>query len=116
MAEAGQTVVAFGTIAGPEASGRVAITSDDRGSITVRITDTWIAPGAPDVRVYLTPDPGGDVTVDGTIELGKVTALSGELVFGVPPDVDLADLHALVVYCSVYSVTFGVAPLERLAA
>jgi len=110
------TVVATGVIIGPEAKGTVTITSSDTSGITVHIEDAWIAPGAPDVRVYLSADRGGDVTTGASVELGIVTALTGHLVFAVAPAVGLSAMRSLVVYCKVYSVLFGVAPLEHVAA
>jgi hypothetical protein len=45
-------------------------------------------------------------------ELGKVTELTGELSYVVPAVLEPPDMRSLVVYCSVYSVIFGVAALE----
>ena len=85
---------------------------DGGGEPVVRLTKLWVAPGAPDVRVYLASDPEGDVKTGVLVELGKLTTLSGDFAFAIPPGTDLGDIRTLVVYCSVYSVTFGVAPLE----
>jgi len=109
-------VIATGVITGPEARGTVTIMRRREDGVTAYIADVWIAPGAPDVRIFLSTDPGGDVTGAAAVDLGKTTALSGDLEFVVPPRVDVAAMGSLVVHCKVYSVTFGVAPLEHRAA
>lgn len=111
-----ETVIATGVITGPEARGAVTIMSRHEDGVAAHIADVWIASGAPDVRIYLSPDRGGDVTAAATVELGKTSALSGDLEFAVPSAVDVASMGSLVVHCKVYSVTFGVAPLEHRAA
>lgn len=116
MANAEGDVLATGVIEGPEARGSVKITRSGSGEVAAHISDAWIAPGAPDVRIYLASDPAGDVETGMTVELGKVTELTGELVFAIPTDADLSALNALVVHCFVYSVTFGVARLAHQAA
>lgn len=105
-------VIATGIITGPEARGDVTVTRDGDGGVTVRISNVWIAPGAPDVRIYLSSDPEGDLRSGTMTELGKVTELTGELSYDVPAGLEAPDMRSLVVYCSVYSVTFGVAVLE----
>ena len=78
------------------------------------ISNVWIAPGAPDVRIYLSSDPKGDLRSGTMTELGKVTELTGELSYDVPAVLEDPDMRSLVVYCSVYSVIFGVAALEYI--
>ena len=108
------SLVAKGSIHGPEAGGTVVLETSKRGS-ALRLEDYWVAQGAPDVRVYLTPSETGDVRTDGTIELGRLTSFSGRrLVYTVPAEAPLARMAAVVVYCKVYSVTFGVAVLEHV--
>lgn len=46
-------LIAFGTISGLEARGDVTVTRNGEGVVTVLISNVWIAPGAPDVRIYL---------------------------------------------------------------
>ncbi len=60
------------------------VTRNDAGVVTVRISDVWIAPGAPDVRIYVSSDPEGDFRSGRMTELGKVTELTGELSYVVP--------------------------------
>ncbi len=104
-------LIAFGTISGLEARGDVTLTRKGEGVVTLLISNVWIAPGAPDVRIYLSSDPEGDFRSGTMTELGKVTELTGELSYDVPADLEPSDMRSLVVYCSVYSVTFGVAAL-----
>lgn len=106
-------VIARGVIRGPEAGGSVTLETSDQGAV-LRLEDYWIAQGAPDVRVYLTPDRDGRVEVEGSLDFGKVTSFSGSLSYAVPAGARTRKMSAVVVYCKVFSVTFGVAPLERV--
>ena len=105
-------LIASGTISGPEARGDVTVTRNGEGVVTVLISNVWIAPGAPDVRIYLSSDPEGDFRSGTMTELGKVIELTGELSYDLPADLEPSDMRSSVVYCSVYSVPFGVAALE----
>ena len=106
-------VVAKGTIRGPEAGGAVVVEVSGSKAV-LRLEDFWIAEGAPDVRVYLTPDSGGNVGVTGVVEFGKVTAPSGSLAYDIPDVTPIRSMRAVVVYCKAFGVTFGVAELGHL--
>lgn len=110
----GQTkVIARGVIRGPEAGGEVVLESSSQGEV-LRLEDYWIAQGAPDVRIYLTPDNTGNVEVDEAVDFGRVSAFSGlRLSYPIPKDRCARQMHAVVVCCKVYSVTFGVAVLDH---
>lgn len=105
-----EKIIANGVIHGHEAGGEVELVTSSQGQF-VQLRDYWIADGAPDVRIYLSPDETGDVNVDGVIELGKVVSFSGNASYKIPKDRLAEQLRSLVVYCKVYSVTFGVAVL-----
>ena len=107
-------IVARGSIHGHEAGGTVVLETSDGGS-RLRLEDYWIAQGAPDVRIYLTPSATGDVGAEGTLELGRVSAFSGsKLAYAIPAQTFLEHAAAVVIYCKAFSVTFGVALLEPL--
>ena len=106
------TVIARGVIHGHEAGGEVVLERTPQGDV-LRLKDYWIAPGAPDVRVYLSPDVAGDPEVEGAVDFGKITTFSGDASYPIPGEVSIEDMRSLVVYCKVYSVSFGVAVLER---
>ncbi len=105
-------IVARGVLRGHEAGGEVVLETTALGSV-LRLKEYWIAQGAPDVRIYLTPDKAGNVEIDGAIDLGKVTTFSGRVsAYAIPEGISLRQMGAVVVYCTVYSVTFGVAALD----
>ena len=106
------TIIARGVLRGHEAGGEVALATTAQGDV-LRLEEYWIAPGAPDVRLYLTPDKAGNVAVEGAIDLGNVTAFSGRsAAYAIPEGTPLRQMGAVVVYCTVFSVTFGVAVLD----
>jgi hypothetical protein len=107
--------LASGTMAGPEARGRVRIVAAVDGTRTVEIADFWVAPGAPDVRLYVSPR--GDGVVDATsTELGPVADAQATQSWILPVDVSVASAASIIVFCHVYSVYFGHAELRWLAA
>lgn len=105
-------VLATGLLSGAEATGSVRIVAvgDDR---TIELLDLWVAPGAPDVRLFASPHPDGTIDTTST-ELGLVPY--GETVHRWPfPSALVADdARSVVIYCHIYSVHFGHAELEWL--
>lgn len=104
-------IIAKGVIQGHEAGGEVELEDSSQGQF-VNLINYWVAEGAPDVWIYLSPDEAGDVTVDGVINLGELAEFSGNTRLEIPKGSSTQDLRSLVVYCKAYTVTFGVAVLE----
>ena len=99
-------VLAVAAIDGPEARGRVELVKAADGTVTVEIADFWVAPGAPDVRLFVSPNPSG--TVDETaIDLGPVPEQQANLSYQLPTNANPNELESIIVYCKVYSVLFG---------
>ena len=92
-------------------SGDVLLVIGPDGEVILRFQDYAVRNG-PDLHVYLTPDPGGDVHVDGAISLGPVKATQGSVNYEVPADVDLDSFRAAVIYCVPFQVTFATAMLD----
>ena len=92
-------------------SGDVLLAIGPDGEVVLRFQDYAVRNG-PDLHVYLTPDPGGDVHVDGAISLGPVKATQGSVNYEVPADVDLDSFRAAVIYCVPFQVTFATAVLD----
>jgi hypothetical protein len=98
----------------------VRITLVDFGSGTVRIVrvgaerflrfeDVEIA-GAPDMYVYLSDRTDGR---PGTyVDLGKLKATNGSFNYVVPPEIDLATVRSVVVWCRQFNVTVTYAELR----
>ena len=92
-------------------SGDVLLVISPDGDVILRFQDYAVRNG-PDLHVYLTPDPGGDVHVDGAISLGPVKATQGSVNYEVPSDVDPDSFRAAVIYCVPFRVVFATAMLE----
>ena len=100
------TVLAAAVIDGPEARGQAELVQAADGTVTVEIAEFWVAPGAPDVRLFVSPNPNG--TVDETaIDLGPVPEQQTTLSYSLPTNADPNALASIIVYCKVYSVLFG---------
>jgi hypothetical protein len=106
-------LLATGSLSGPEARASVRIIAVD-DDCTIELSDLWVAPGAPDVRLFASPHPDGTIDTTST-ELGLVSY--GETVQRWPFPDTLAAEHArsVVIYCHIYSVHFGHAELQWLA-
>ncbi len=92
-------------------SGDVLLAIGPDGEVILRFQDYAVRNG-PDLHVYLTPDPGGDVHVEGAISLGPVKATQGSVNYEVPADVDPDSFRAAVIYCVPFQVTFATAMLD----
>lgn len=104
-------VIARGVIQGPEAKGEVVLEATPEGYI-LHLSNYWIAEGAPDVHIYLSPDEAGNVEMEGVIDFGRIESFSGDITYPIPTGAVARSMRSVVVYCKVYSVMFGVAALE----
>ena len=100
-----------GTDAFHTASGEVLLVRSPDGDVVLRFQDYAVRNG-PDLRIYLTPDPGGDVHADGAVEISAIRATQGFVNYDVPADLDHGSFRAVVIYCKPFSVTFAVAELQ----
>ena len=86
----------------------------DGGQI-LRLEDFRVTNG-PDLRVLLAnaPDPESHSDLDdaGYVELGKLKGNVGSQNYEIPPNVSLADVQSVVIYCNPFRVVFSVATLE----
>ena len=108
-------LIAMGDLEGSDsfhtASGEVLLVRGPEGDLILRFQDYDVRNG-PDLFIYLTPDPDGDVHVDGAIELSEIKATSGFVNYDVPTDADAESFRAAVIYCKAFSVTFAVAQFQ----
>lgn len=85
------------------------------GGNVLRLEDFRVTNG-PDLRVLLanapSPESHSDLDDAGYFELGKLKGNVGSQNYDIPPDVSLADVHSVVIYCNPFRVLFSVATLE----
>ena len=105
------TTLATGTISGHEARGAVELVRADDGTVTVEIEDLWVAPGAPDVRLYLSPRADGHMA-ETAVDLGRVPDHETGLSRRVPAELDPDRIRSIIVFCTAFSVYFGTADLR----
>ena len=108
-------LIAMGDLEGSDsfhtASGQVFLVRSPEGDVVLRFQDFEVRNG-PDLFIYLTPDPDGDVHVDGAVNLSEIRATSGSVNYEVPADVDVESFRSAVVYCKAFSVIFATAELQ----
>ncbi len=109
------SLIAMGELMGADmfhtGSGQVLLVRAPDGSVILRFQDYAVRNG-PDLFIYLTPDPDGDVFADGAIELSEIRATRGNVNYEVPADVDPSTFRAAVIWCKAFAVLFAHAELE----
>ncbi len=88
-----------------DTSGLATLIEQPNGDRVVTLTRFKTDPG-PDVRVYLVPDPAGDIK--DAVDLGKLKGNKGDQQYDVPAD---AEAGAVVIWCRAFTVAFGTATL-----
>lgn len=110
-------VVAQGDLRGADTfhfgSGRVRLLRAPDGMLLLLLRfEQYEVRDGPDLFVYLTPDPDGDVSASGAVNLGMVRATRGSVNYEVPAHVDAARFRSAVIWCKSFAVTFAVARFE----
>ncbi len=100
------TEIAKAVIAGHEAKGNASIVQADDGSLKIKLTDFWIAPGAPDVRIVISPRKDGQPD-DSATEISLVPDATSTLEYDIPSSVDIGKMKTVIVYCKQYFAHFG---------
>lgn len=118
-APAAPVVLAHGELIGHEhaSSGSVVVLGLPDGSRVLRLQDLRTSDG-PVLKVWLTDAPviegrdGWHVFDDGRyVDLGELKGNIGSSNYPVPPDVDLAALPSLTIWCDRFNVSFAAAAL-----
>jgi hypothetical protein len=119
-APADPVVLARGTLVSHEheSSGSVAVLRRSDGSRMLRLEDLRTSNG-PRLQVWLSDAPvlagtnGWRVFDDGRhVDLGALKGNIGSSNYPIPPDVDLAALRSVSVWCARFHVSFAAAPLQ----
>ena len=109
------SLISMGELMGSDSfhtgSGQVLLVRAPDGSVILRFQDYAVRNG-PDLFIYLTPDPDGDVFAEGAIELSEIRATQGNVNYEVPDDVDPSTFRAAVIWCKAFAVLFAHAELE----
>lgn len=99
-----------------------------KGSVTVRADSVFlgddfeVGPG-PKYHVYLVPKErirsSSDLAGQRFVDLGRLRAFKGSQRYSIPADVDLADIHSVIIWCERFSVLISpadLAPAQRAAS
>jgi hypothetical protein len=105
-----------------ESSGSVAVLELPDGSRVLRLEDLNTSNG-PDLQVWITDAPviegrdGWQVFDDGRyVDLGELKGNIGSSNYPLPPEVDLAQLSSVSIWCERFAVSFAAATLEQVAS
>lgn len=109
----GGSTVSSGTFQGADefhfGSGRASVVASADGSLRVRFDDFSVRNG-PDLFVYVSPDPSGDIA--GAAELGSLKATDGAFEYILPAGTDPAAIKSVVIWCKQFAVRFAHAPVQ----
>jgi hypothetical protein len=104
-----------------DSSGSVAVLELPDGSRVLRLEDLNTSNG-PDLHVWITDAPviegrdGWGVFDDGRyVDLGELKGNVGSSNYPLPPEVDIAELSSVTVWCARFAVSFAAADLEPVA-
>ncbi|OLT06992.1 hypothetical protein BJF90_15180 [Pseudonocardia sp. CNS-004] len=123
-APAEPVVVARGELISHEhdSSGSVVVVELPDGSRVLRLEELDTSNG-PDLHVWITDAPvlegrdGWGVFDDGRfVDLGELKGNIGSSNYPLPPEIDLAELSSVTVWCARFAVSFAAADLEPVAA
>lgn len=103
-------LLARGQLSGHEARGEASVVRGADGVVYLELNNLWVAPGAPDVRVFLSVHPDGKVD-SASLDLGHVKDRQASQRWALPADAVLAKYRAVTIYCFQFSVTFGTGEL-----
>jgi Electron transfer DM13 len=105
-----------------ESSGSVVVLELPDGSRVLRLEDLDTSNG-PDLQVWITDAPviagrdGWHVFDDGRhVDLGDLKGNIGSSNYPLPPEVDLAQLSSVSIWCQRFAVSFAAAELEPVSA
>ncbi|MBC7904696.1 MAG: DM13 domain-containing protein [Gemmatimonadaceae bacterium] len=93
--------IAQGTIIGDQANGEAMIYNDN-GKLQLFISK-FSSNNGPDLRVYLSTDQ----SASNFINLGKLKSVSGDQLYDIPGNPNLAVHKFVVIWCAQYAVYFG---------
>jgi hypothetical protein len=82
------------------------VIAEDAGALTLKLSEASSPPGAPDVRVYLSPDPDGGIDAS-AIDLGPAPDGEPALTRRIPDGTEIARVRTVVIQCRVFSLRFG---------
>jgi electron transfer DM13 len=91
-----------------ETTGRAELIRLNGGGAAVNLRNFETDPG-PDLRVYLVPGDGTDVS--GALDLGGLKGNVGNQRYELPAGTNKSQFGAVVIWCRAFSVSFGRAPL-----
>jgi hypothetical protein len=105
-----------------DSSGSVVVLELPDGSRVLRLEDLNTTNG-PDLHIWITDAPviggrdGWGVLDDGRyVDLGELEGNIGSSNYPLPPEVDIAELSSVSIWCARFAVSFAAADLEPVAA
>ena len=98
------------------AAGTASVIRLKGGGYGIKFSSDFKTRGGPDLRVWVSeasaPRNGRAVRAADHIDLGGLDSSSGEQIYRLPADYDLAKAQSVVIWCRAFGVFFGAASLS----
>ncbi|WP_103070181.1 DM13 domain-containing protein [Aquimarina sediminis] len=107
-------ILAKAKIEGPEAIGDAKIVTHDNGTHELQLSNFWVAPGAPDVRIVFSKDPKGNLQEKSIRFIAMMPDGNFNKSFLIDHLDDFDEMKTLIVYCKQFFAHFGHGTLQRL--
>lgn len=107
-------IIATARIEGQEAVGSATIFSNKEGNYTLRLTDFWVAQGAPDVKIVFSEDPNGIINNNTICYIADMPSGNFNQDFPIDHLKDFYKMKTLIVYCKQFFVHFGHGTINRV--
>ncbi len=85
----------------------------DDGTHQLQLTNFWVAPGAPDVRIVFSKDAKGHIDNETIRFISELPAGNFEQSFTIGHLNDLTEMKTLIVYCKQFFAHFGHGTINR---
>lgn len=81
------------------------------GKTVIRFDEDFKTKGGPDLKVYLSKSPIGQITsktaADNAVKLSVLRSNRGAQNYTIPDDINLSDYKSVIIHCEAYSVLWG---------
>ena len=89
---------------------------EDGGAHYIELSENFKAKKGPDVKIFLSPTPSGEVTgenaVNGSVFIQQISDFDGSARIAIPAGVDIGQFQSLIFHCEAYSKLWGTSPLR----
>ncbi len=99
-------IIASTHIQGPEAKGSAKIVQLENNQYQLTLKDFWVAPGAPDVWIAVSPQTHGQPD-SSTIDIAPYDYRKTNHELALPEKLSIKEITTIIIYCKKFNAHFG---------